>query len=106
MTQAVITLDGKQHLVSQGDSFAVDKHVEAKEGETFLVDQVLMIIDGEKTILGEPTVEGAKVSLKVLTLDKADKVITARFRAKSRYRRTVGHRQPRTTLEVTKIELK
>lgn len=106
MTQAVVALAGKQYLVSEGESFEIDKHVETKEGENFSTDQVLLIVNDDKTTIGTPLVKDGSVSFKVTKIGKADKVVTARFRAKSRYRRKVGHRQPQTILEVTKISLK
>lgn len=106
MKQAVVTLAGKQYIVAEGESLSVDKHVEGKEGENFVTDQVLLITNDSKTTVGAPLVKDASVSFKIQKIGKAQKVVTARFRAKSRYRRTVGHRQPQTVLEVTSISFK
>ena len=104
--QAVISLAGKQHLITEGETFSIDMHLEAKEGESVDIDQVLMVTQEDKVIIGTPYVKDASVSLKVVKLGKADKITTARFRAKSRSRRKVGHRQPQTVLEVSGIKFK
>lgn len=105
MISAVISLSGKQHLVSEGDKIVTDSHVGEKVGATVSTD-VLMLLDDDKPTIGNPTVKGASVSLEVLELGKAAKVITAKYQAKTRYHRRVGHRQPTTTLKVTKISSK
>lgn len=102
--QAVISLAGKQHLVSPGETLQIDKHLDAQTGETITLNEVLLLVSDEKTQIGTPLVKGASVALKVLELGKAKKVTTARFKAKSRFRRKVGHRQPQTTLEVVSIK--
>lgn len=102
-SQAVIAIAGKQFLVAEGDLIKLDKHVEEKVGETIVCDQVLLKIDGDKVEIGQPTLKGNTVSLEVMTLKKAPKIVTARFTAKSRHRRTVGHRQPMSELKVSKI---
>lgn len=105
-TQAVIELAGHQYLVSEGESFSVDKHLDVLEGKTLDVDQVLLVIQDEKATVGTPLVAGASVTLKVESLGKGEKINVARYKSKSRYRRKAGHRQPQTTLLVTKINLK
>ncbi len=100
---AVIIVSGKQHLVTVGSKLNVNR-VDTDAGKVLNVTDVLMTIDGEITKIGQPLVDGAKVTLKVLDHYKAKKVTVAKFRAKSRYRRKVGHRQPESTLEVTAIK--
>lgn len=102
-TKAVISLAGKQFFVKAGDSFHVAKHLDAKVDDILTIDQVLLTTDGESTQVGAPLVKDSKVTLKVVSLTKGPKVVTARFTAKSRHRRKVGHRQPQTELLVTKI---
>lgn len=105
-TQAVIDLAGKQFIISEGDQISIDKHLSNKVGESVDLDQVLLLVNDDEPTLGAPLVDGAKVTVKVVALDKAPKVTSAKFKAKSRYRLNIGHRQPRTTLEVTKISSK
>lgn len=100
--EAVIKLAGKQHYVAEGGSFQTDR-IEGKEGDTIAAESVLLTVDGEKITVGTPEVKDAKVALKIVKVGKGEKVIVAKFRAKSRYRRRNGHRQPQTTLEVVSI---
>lgn len=100
--KAIISLAGKQFFVEEGQVLNIDKHLD-KEGAKVTVGDVLLTVDGDKVEVGTPTVKGAEVVLEVITLKKGPKVVTARFMAKSRHRRVVGHRQPQTELKVTKI---
>ncbi|MDD2211633.1 MAG: 50S ribosomal protein L21 [Clostridia bacterium] len=99
---AIIETGGKQYKVQTGDVLHVEK-VEAKEGETFAVAQVLAVIDGEKVSVGRPFVEGASVALKVLEHGKDDKILIFKYKAKKHYRKTRGHRQPYTKVVVENI---
>lgn len=101
---AVIQTGGKQYLVKQGDTIRVEK-IEAKEGETLSFDALLVGDEGGKeTKVGKPTVKGAKVTAKVLGQGRADKVNVIKYKAKVRYRRKVGHRQPFTELTIEDIK--
>lgn len=104
--KAIISLAGKQFFVTEGDTVRIDKHVEEQVGKKLDSDQVLLIVDGEKTTVGTPEVKGARVTLEVVSLKKGPKIVTARYQAKSRSRRTVGHRQPQSELKVVKIAVK
>lgn len=101
--QAIISLAGKQFLVGVGDIVKLDKHVDQAPGEFITVSDVLMTLDGDKVQIGQPHVKDSAVTLEVLTLKKGPKVTSLRFKAKSRSRRKVGHRQPLSELKVTKI---
>ena len=100
--KAIISLAGKQFFVEEGLTFKIDKHL-SEAGQTVKVNDVLLTTDGDKVVVGTPTVKGVEVSLEVITLKKGPKVVTARFMAKSRHRRKVGHRQPQTELRVIRI---
>ena len=83
--KAVIVTGGKQYTVAEGDILFVEKlGVEAEETVKF--DQVLAVLDGENTKIGAPVVEGAAVEAKV-------------------EKKKIGHRQPYTKVEITKIAL-
>lgn len=75
----------------------------AVEGDTVELDKVYLIADGEKVILGKPTIEGARVIAAVAGEGRSDKVIVYKFKAKVRYRRKRGHRQPFTELAIKEI---
>ena len=99
--QAIFVTGGKQYKVSEGDVIYVEK-INA-ESETVEFDNVLMTIDGDNVTVGAPTVEGAKVTAKILKNGKAKKVLVFKFKAKKNYRRRQGHRQPYTKLQIEKI---
>ncbi|MEN8253416.1 MAG: 50S ribosomal protein L21 [Patescibacteria group bacterium] len=100
---AIIQIQGKQEIVSQGDKIVVD-HLDKKEGDELKVSDVLLYVDDKKTKIGTPTVDRATVALKVLSHAKAKKIRVAKFKAKSRYRKTKGHRQLQTNLEVISLK--
>ncbi len=103
MSYAVIQLTGKQYKVSEGEKLTVGR-LEAKEGETITVTDVLLTTTGDDTIVGTPLVAGASVTLKVLIHDRAAKIRVAKFKAKSRYRKVQGHKQLQTQVEVVSIK--
>jgi len=72
-------------------------------GSTVELDRVLLVADGEKTHIGKPTVEGARVIASCTGEEKDDKVIAFKYKAKNRYRRKLGHRQSYTHLAIEKI---
>lgn len=102
---AVIDLGGKQYLVKNGETLRVAKLPE-KVGESLTVDKVLLVINGEDTLVGAPYVAGAKVSLKHDQIVKGEKMEILKYRAKSRYRRHLGHRQEYSQVTVAAINLK
>jgi len=100
MKKAVITTGGKQYLVAEGESVEVEL---LPEGKTASFD-ALMIIDGEKTQVGKPTVEGVKITANIEEqVVKADKVTAIRFKAKKRVHKRRGHRQKHTVIKINKI---
>ena len=102
--QAIIVTGGKQYSVSEGDTLFIEKlPVEAGDAVTF--DQVLAIVDGENTKFGAPVVEGAKVEAKVVKNGKGKKIDVLKYKAKKNEKKKIGHRQPYTKVEITKIAL-
>ncbi len=101
---AIIALQGKQYLVEKGTKLIIDSW-DKKENEIVNLTDVLLIKDNQKTFVGEPLVKNASVNLKVIKNQKADKIIVFKYKSKSRYRRTKGHRQHQTVLEVSDIKL-
>lgn len=99
---AILELGGKQYLVHEKDKLRIEK-LKTEAGKTTQTDQVLLVSDGSSTKIGTPYVTGGKVELKVLAQDRADKVVTFKMKAKKRYKRLLGHRQPYTEVEVVKI---
>ncbi len=102
--KAVIVTGGKQYTVSEGDVLYIEKlNAEAESAVKF--DQVLAVLDGENTKIGTPVVEGAAVEAKVVKNGKGKKLDIIRYKAKKNEKRHIGHRQPYTKVEITKIAL-
>ncbi len=102
MKYAVIQFAGKQYRVEPGQELTFNG-ITAEEGKIVTVSDVLLTVDGDKVTVGQPLVQGAAVKLKVKSHQKSDKIRVAKYKAKSRYRRVYGHRQPETTVEVVSI---
>jgi len=103
---AVIATGGKQYVVRNGDLLKVEKmegDSKRKEGDKITFDQVLLTDDGKATVVGTPTVKGAKVEATLIADDRDKKLHVIRFRAKSRHFRKLGHRQPYTLVKITKV---
>ena len=102
--KAVIVTGGKQYTVAEGDVLYIEKlGVEAEETVKF--DQVLAVLDGENSKVGSPVVEGASVEAKVVKNGKAKKIVVFTYKPKKNEKRKMGHRQPYTKVEITKIAL-
>ena len=102
--KAVIVTGGKQYTVAEGDIIFVEK-LNAEEATTVNFEQVLAVLDGENTKIGTPVVEGAKVEAKVVKNGKAKKITVFKYKAKKNEKKKIGHRQPYTKVEITKIAL-
>ena len=102
---AVIKTGGKQYKVQAGDLVKVEK-LDAEEGKTIKISDVLMVIDGETTTVGTPTVKGATVSAKVNSHGRGPKVKIVKFHRRKQYRKQMGHRQAYTELSIEKITTK
>ena len=96
---AIIETGGKQYRVQENDFVFVEK-VEANVGDTVVFDKVLMLNDK----VGNPYVEGAKVSAKVEAQGRAKKIIVFKYKSKKNYHKKQGHRQPFTKVQITSIE--
>jgi large subunit ribosomal protein L21 len=88
--------------VNPGETIEVER-LEVAEGNTVELDRVLLIADGERVVIGTPTVDGAKVVATAQGEGKGEKVIVFKYKPKVRYRRKTGHRQRYTRLVIDKI---
>lgn len=102
MKYAVIEINGKQHQVSEDDEIEVDK-IEGDKGKKITFDKVLLIVNDKKKKIGTPLVKGAKVTAEILDQFKGKKIRVATYKAKSRYRRVIGHRSQLTKIKIKKI---
>ena len=101
--KAVIVTGGKQYTVAEGDVLFVEKL--NAEAEATVKFEVLAVLDGENTKIGTPVVEGAAVEAKVVKNGKAKKVTVFKYKPKKGEKKKIGHRQPYTKVEITKIAL-
>ena len=102
--KAIIVTGGKQYTVSEGDILFIEK-LNAEAEETVKFDQVLAVMDGENSKIGAPVVEGAVVEAKVVKNGKGKKLDIIKYKAKKGQKKHIGHRQPYTKVEITKIAL-
>ena len=101
-TYAIVETGGKQYKVAPGQKVDVDRLAIAEGGDIEL-SRVLLIADGKDTIIGSPTIDGAKVTATCLGEEKGDKIIVFRYKPKVRYRKKTGHRQLYSRLEIREI---
>ena len=102
MTKAVVKIGGKQFIVAEKETLLVDL---LPEGTKELALDALLVIDGDKTQVGKPTVKGVKVTAQVVEdLVKGDKVRVIRYKAKKRVHTETGHRQKYSKIEITSIK--
>lgn len=102
MKYAVIRNGGKQYRVKEGDELDVEK-IPIEEGKSITLNEVLLFVEGENIILGQPVIDGLKVKANVLKEFKGEKIRVGRFRPKSRYAKIKGHRQHLTKIKITEI---
>ncbi len=93
---AIIQLNGKQMMVTEGLTFEIDR-------QSDLVPEVLLFSDGKEVTLGDPVLATVAVKLTHVSDKMGDKVVVARYKSKSRYRKKKGHRQPLTVVKVESI---
>lgn len=97
---AVVKTGGKQYKVKEGQTIKVEKlEVEPK---TKIKLDTLLVAEGSKIELGSPSL-GEKVEAEVIETAKADKITVVKYKNKTRYKRTLGHRQPYTAVKITSI---
>ncbi len=101
---AIIEACGKQYKVTEGDVVFFEK-LDAEEGKKVTFDKIILVSDDKKVQVGNPYVKGIKVEGKVVSHGKGKKILVFKYKAKKNYRRTQGHRQPYTKVEITNIKL-
>ena len=100
--KAVVKIGGKQYLVAEKETLLVDL---LPEGTKELTLDALLVIDGDKIEVGKPTVEGVKVTAKVVEdLVKGEKIRVIRYKAKKRVHKENGHRQKYSKVEISSIK--
>ena len=100
---AIIESCGKQYKVAEGDVVFFEK-LDVEEGKKVTFDKVILVSNDGKIEVGTPNVKGVKVEGKVVSHGKGKKIRVYKYKAKKNYRRTQGHRQPYTKVEITAIK--
>lgn len=91
MEYAIFKTGGKQYKTSVGETIVVDKLNAEKDSSIFL-NEVLLSVSGESILIGKPFIEGAKIKATIVDQKKGEKLRVSKFKAKARYRRTMGFR--------------
>lgn len=103
MKTAIIETGGKQYRVAEGDILFIEK-LDVQAGDSVTFDRVLAVVDDDgDSRFGAPTLEGASVAATVQKNGKSKKIRVFKMKAKKGYRRTQGHRQPYTKVEIGSI---
>ncbi|MEK7643308.1 MAG: 50S ribosomal protein L21 [Patescibacteria group bacterium] len=100
---AVIKTGGKQYLVTQNQTLKVEK-IAKKEGEKFLLSDVLLVGDESSLAIGAPHVKNAAVEVEIIKQAKSDKIRMMRYHSKVRRHRSKGHRQLYTEVKIISIK--
>lgn len=104
---AVIKTGGKQYKISKGDIINIEKIKSEKEpkiGDRIIFNDVLMVDNGKNTTLGDPYIKGAKVEGSLIAEGREKKINVIRYKAKSRYFKKKGHRQPYFKVKIESIK--
>jgi large subunit ribosomal protein L21 len=100
---AIIENKGKQLKVAKDSIIKIDK-LNAKSGDKITFDNVLLLTEGEKSKIGTPNIEGAKITATILENQKDDKIIVFKKKRRHNYRRKTGHRQEYTLVKIEDIK--
>lgn len=100
---AVVQTGGKQYNVTENDVLKVEK-LNGIVGDKVKLD-VLLVSDGNKTVAGTPTVNGAEVVAEIVAHGKGDKVVVYKYKPKKNERKKQGHRQPWTEIKIVSIKM-
>ena len=99
---AVIKTGGKQYKVAAEDTITI-MHLAGEAGASVTFNDVLMVVDGDKTKVGAPLVAGASVTGQIVSQDRGPKVIAFKKRRRKNSKRKRGHRQDLTIVKITGI---
>ncbi len=99
---AIVDIAGQQFKVTENTKYYVPK-LKQEENTEVVFDRVLLLTDGKTTKIGNPIIEGAKVTATILAHLKDDKVIVFKKKRRISYKKTRGHRQELTRIEVKSI---
>ena len=101
---AVIQQGTKQFEIEKGKTYLLDR-IGGNEGDEITFNEVLLVVDGKKTHIGNPYVKNAQVKMKIIREVKGKKVIAFKFKKRKSSRTIKGHRQKYTLVEITDISV-
>lgn len=101
---AIIRTGGRQYRVEEGRYLDVQK-LPYEEGDTLEINDVLLIGDGENTVIGQPLVDGASVKATVMKQWRDKKVVVYKYNQRTNYRRKKGHRHHYTRIMIDSISV-
>lgn len=105
MELAVVKTGGKQYVVAKGDVITIEKLPgDLKKGDSVTFSEVLMTDDGSKTEIGSPAVKGAVVKGTVALVGRHAKIDVVKYKAKSRYLKRRGHKQPYVKVKIDSVK--
>ncbi|HPA71576.1 MAG TPA: 50S ribosomal protein L21 [Spirochaetota bacterium] len=96
---AIVEVAGKQYKVAKDMTVNVNK-IDKTQGDDITLEKVLMVVDGEKSLVGTPYLSNVKVSAKVMGVDRGKKVRGIKFKKRKNYTRTFGSTPEFTTLKI------
>jgi large subunit ribosomal protein L21 len=102
---AIVEIAGKQYKVEKDKTIAVDL-LQANNDETVTIDKVMMLVDGDKVLVGQPYLSNVQVKAKVGGKVRGQKVRGIKFRKRKNYTRTLGHKQPYTSITIVDMSVK
>ena len=102
---AIIRTGGRQYRAEVGKTIDVER-LPHEVGQSFEITDVLLVGDGDNTVIGQPLVKGAKVKATVVDQFRGKKVVVFKYRQRTNYRRRYGHRQYYTRLKIDDISTK
>lgn len=105
MNYAVVAMSGSQYLVKPDQTITIDK-IDQAEGKTGTIDQVLLLVEDKKVSVGKPFVKNAQVDYQIVKNYQGKKLRIFKYKAKSRYRKTMGFRPQLTDIKITAISIK
>mgnify|MGYP001586508703 FL=1 len=101
---AVIETGGKQYRVFVGDVITIEKLPNVEQGGKVTFDKILLVDSGADTTIGTPYIPEAKVTGELIEEGKGKKILVVKYKAKSRYMKRRGHRQPFSKVKITAIK--
>ncbi|MBS1716321.1 MAG: 50S ribosomal protein L21 [Armatimonadetes bacterium] len=100
---AIVKTGGKQYKAAKDDVIRVEK-LEGDVGAKVELSEVVLVAEGDKVTVGSPFIKGAKVHGEIVEQGKAKKINAFNYKPKKNERKRWGHRQPFTSLRITKVE--